>query len=329
MMESRLLEVEKHGKIKAMKIAVFAYHRIGYECLNVLIEAGEEVVAVVTHEDDPREEVWFPSVARLARMRGLPVYTPSNPNTPDFIGLVRRLEPDLILSFYYRRLLSKELLAIPRLGGINLHGSLLPKYRGRAPVNWVLVNGEAETGVTLHYMVEEADAGDIISQRRVPIEAEDTALDLFGKITVAGRELLRETLPLIKGGTAPRIPQDHSRASTFGRRHPEDGRIVWEQPARAIYNLIRAVTHPFPGAFTFYEGRKLYLWAAALPDSNSFGAGRLPGTVEGEEIGRGMVVRAGDGCLVVTRAQLEGEEEMAGDEIMRRCGIRVGARIGE
>jgi len=309
-----------------MRIAVFAYHQIGYECLNVLIEAGEEVVAVVTHEDDPREEVWFPSVARLARMHELSVYAPSNPNTPDFIGLVRRLAPDLILSIYYRRLLYKELLAIPPLGGINLHGSLLPKYRGRAPINWVLVNGETETGVTLHYMVEEADAGDIVAQRAVPIDEQDTALDLYKKIIAAGAELLRETFPLIKEGRAPRIPQDSSRATKFGGRRPEDGKILWDSPARSVYNLIRAVTHPYPGAFTYFGGRKLFVWhARALPGAANHKG--LPGSVETVEKGNGIWVKTGDGSLLLTRTQFEGEEEMPADELAARYGISVGAKL--
>ncbi|MEK7378676.1 MAG: formyltransferase, partial [Candidatus Binatota bacterium] len=289
----------------SVKVAVFAYHDIGYECLRVLIDSKEETVAVVTHEDDPKEEIWFQSVAELARQHHLPVYTPSSPNTPGFIDLIRKLAPDIILSFYYRRILSRELLAIPRLGAINLHGSLLPKYRGRSPVNWVLVNGENETGVTLHYMVEKADAGDIIAQRRVLIDREDTALSLFRKMTVAAAKLLKETYPLIKAGTAPRTPQDSQSASTFGGRRPEDGKITWESPAFSIYNLIRAVTHPYPGAFTFHNGRKLYIWAATLNGQANFAEERseTPGTIEAVKRGRGMVVSTGDGSLLVTRAQ--------------------------
>ena len=247
-----------------MRLAVFAYHDIGYECLKFLIETSEEIVAVVTHGDDPNENIWFRSVAALARDYKLPVYTPSNPNTPAFIQLMRELAPDLILSFYYRRLLSRELLDIPRLGGINLHGSLLPKYRGRSPVNWVLINGESETGVTLHTMIEEADAGDIIAQRRVPIDIEDTALTLYHKLTAQGLGLFKESFPLIKAGKAPRIPQDSRLASKFGGRRPEDGGIAWASSAWAIYNVIRAVTHPYPGAFTFYGGKKLFIWRATV-----------------------------------------------------------------
>jgi methionyl-tRNA formyltransferase len=312
-----------------MKVAVFGYHNIGYECLKVLIDLGEEIVAVVTHEDDPSEEIWFQSVADLARSRHLPAYAPANPNAPEFVDLIRRLAPDLIFSFYYRRLLSRELLAIPRLGGINLHGSLLPKYRGRSPVNWVLINGETETGVTLHYMIEKADAGDIIAQKRVPIDIEDTALTLFHKLTAAAAGLLKETYPLIKASTAPRMPQDSRLATKFGGRRPEDGRIVWEWSALSIYNLIRAVTHPYPGAFTFLGGRKLYVWGATLNGQALTFKGGSTGTIEAREKGKGVVVSTGKGCLLVTRAQFEGEDEIPSEALLERYGISVGTRLGQ
>lgn len=312
------------------KVAVFAYHDVGYECLKALIEGNEDIVAVVTHEDDPKEEIWFRSVAELARAHHLPVYAPPHPNTPDFINLIRKLAPDLILSFYYRRILSRELLAIPRLGGINLHGSLLPKYRGRSPVNWVLVNGEKETGVTLHYMVEKADAGDIIAQRAVAIDIEDTALSLFHKMTAAAARLFRESYPLIKAGTAPRIPQDSRLATIFGGRKPEDGKIMWDWSSAAIYNLIRAVTHPYPGAFTFYNGRKLYLWAATLNGAGTPAQRKSApaGTLGEVEKGRGVAVSTGDGALILARGQFEGEEELAADLLLERYKIPVGARLG-
>ncbi len=312
-----------------LKVAVFGYHSVGYECLKALLNTGDEVVAVVTHEDDPNEEIWFPSVAKLARERGLPVYTPSNPNTPAFVEVIRSPAPDLIFSFYYRRILSRELLDIPRLGAINLHGSLLPKYRGRSPINWVLVNGEKETGVTLHYMVERADAGDIIAQRHVPIDLRDTALSLFRKMAAAAAQLFRETYPLIKSGTAPRVPQDASQATKFGGRRPEDGKISWQAPALSIYNLIRAVTHPYPGAFTFHRGRKLYIWTAALNGRPVAAHERqAPGTIEAVEKGKGIVVSTGDGRLLVTRVQFEGEEEIPGELAPGRYQLSIGSRLG-
>ena len=312
-----------------MKIAVFAYNEIGYECLKTLIEWDEEIVGVVTHEDNPDEEIWFRSVAELARSHGIPVFTPLNPNTPEFVDLVRGLGPELIFSFYYRKLLSKELLAIPRLGGINLHGSFLPKYRGRCPVNWVLINGESDTGVTLHYMIEKADAGDIIAQKTVPIEIENTALTLFHKLTAAATLLLRETYPLIRAGTARRVPQDSRMATTFGGRRPQDGKISWESSALEIHNLIRAVTHPYPGAFTSHGGRKLYLWGSTFYSQVSVENGGPPGRIESVEKGKGMVVPTGKGRLLVTRVQFEGEEEISADEILERNRIPSGSLLGE
>ncbi|MFQ5852179.1 MAG: formyltransferase [Candidatus Binatia bacterium] len=312
-----------------MKVAVFAYHDIGYECLKTLIEWNEEIVGVVTHEDDPDEEIWFRSVAGLARCHGVPVFTPRSPNTPGFVNLVRGLAPDLILSFYYRRLLSKELLSIPRLGGINLHGSLLPRYRGRCPVNWVLINGETETGVTLHYMIEQADAGDIVAQKAVRIDLEDTALSLFRKLTIAAVDLLSETYPLIKSGKAPRYPQDPRLATTFGGRSAEDGRITWEWPALSIYNLVRAITHPYPGAFTFFAGRKLYVWGATLQQCSP-GVSDCPvGTIEAVDKVKGILISTGDGSLYLTRLQFGGEREMPAEELVSQHRMPAGSRLGE
>jgi len=311
-----------------MRVVVFAYHEIGYECLKALMDWEEDIAAVVTHEDDPDEEVWFRSVAGLARSHGLSVHQPRNPNAPVFVQIMRRLSPELILSFYYRNLLGKELLSIPRLGGINLHGSLLPKYRGRNPVNWALVNGETETGVTLHYMVEKADAGDILAQRAVPIDITDTALSLFRKLTAAALDLFTATYPMIREGRAPRIRQDAGLATKFTGRKPEDGWVRWEMPAFSSYNLIRAVTHPYPGAFTFWRGKKLFLWEAAWDPEAAAGNRGLPGRVEAVDRGKGVIVATGEGTLRVTRMQYQGREEMDAALAVEELGIRVGSLLG-
>jgi methionyl-tRNA formyltransferase len=294
------------------RVIVFGYHDIGVACLQVLLDQGADVVAVVTHRDDPAEMIWFGSVAEVAAAHGIPVHTPEDPNIPTFVEKVRRLQPDLIFSFYYRRLLSQAILAIPPLGAINLHGSLLPKYRGRAPVNWVLVRGETTTGVTLHYMDEKADHGDIIAQSKVPIAVEDTALTLSRKLTAVGRSLLAEMYPLITESKAPRIPQDHGAATKFRRRTPADGLIDWSRPAREIYNLIRGVTHPFPGAYTFQDGRRILLWTARPPGGQSCGA--PPGTILGPGEGGALEVATGDGILEATGIQAEGAPEMDGPD---------------
>ncbi len=275
-------------------------------------------MAVVTHRDDPAETIWFGSVAELAGAHGIPVQTPEDPNGPAFVEEVRRLRPDLLFSFYYRRLLSPAILAVPPLGAINLHGSLLPKYRGRAPVNWVLVRGETTTGVTLHYMDARADHGDIIAQRAVPIPIEDTALTLSRKLTAAARSLLAETYPRIVAGKAPRMPQDDGAATTFGRRTPADGRIDWSRSAWQIYNLIRAVTRPFPGAFTFWGDRKLLLWSARPPGGRACEAPH--GTILGAGEGGALEVATGDGILEVTGMQAEGGPEMDGATFQMTLG---------
>lgn len=312
---------------RPLRIVVFGYHTIGYRCLKELLDRGEEICAVVTHRDDPHEHVWFESVVELAQVAGVPVLSPNTPNTPAIVSHITTLQPDLILSFYYRRLLCQALLAIPRLGAINLHGSLLPKYRGRAPVNWVLVNGETHTGVTLHYMIEQADAGDIVAQRVVPIAFEDTALTLFEKVAQAALELFRETFPLIKAGHAPRTPQDPARATCLGGRTPDDGRIDWSRSALGLYNLVRAVTTPYPGAFTACRGKKLYVWSSRLiPDSAD--EPWPPGTIVGVQNG-GCLVATGEGRLLLTLVQSEGEEVISGETWFRRAGVEAGMRLGE
>jgi methionyl-tRNA formyltransferase len=294
----------------AVRVLVFGYHDIGVACLQELLDQRANVVAVVTHRDDPGERIWFGSAKDLAAGHGIPVHTPDDPNEPVFLAEVRRLRPDILFSFYYRRLLSQALLDIPKMAAINLHGSLLPKYRGRVPLNWVLVNGETQTGVTLHHMDAKADHGDIIAQRPVSIAIEDTALTLSRKLTAAARALFAETYPWIAAGRAPRFPQDHAAATVCRRRTPEDGLINWFDSAWRIYNLIRAVTHPFPGAFTFWGMRKVFLWSARPPDARA--APAPPGTVLGVDSQGGLEVATGDGVLEVLQLQPEGAPEMDG-----------------
>ncbi len=298
------------GSAGSPRILIFGYHDIGVACLQELLDQGGDVVAVVTHRDEPGETIWFGSVAGLATTHGIPVHTPDDPNGPTFVAEVRRLRPDLIISVYYRRLLSPAILTIPSLGAINMHGSLLPKYRGRAPLNWVLVHGESRTGVTLHHMDAKADHGDIIGQREVPIAVEDTALTLSRKLTAAARTLLAEMSPLILAGRAPRIAQDHAAATTCRRRTPADGLIEWSRSAWEIYNLIRAVTRPFPGAFTFWAGRQVFLWSARPPRGRQSSAS--PGTILGIGDGGTLEVATGDGILEVLRIQPAGGPETEG-----------------
>jgi len=236
------------------RAVVFAYHNVGVRCLKVLLAHGVEVPLVLTHDDDPRETRWFDSVASTAADYGIATTTPENPNAPDVVAQVAAVAPDFLFSFYYRRMLAAPLLALPRLGALNMHGSLLPKYRGRAPVNWAVLCGERETGATLHYMTAKPDDGDIVAQTAIPILPDDTGRDVLDKVTVAAEMTLDRALPALLAGNAPRRPQDLAQGSYFGARRPADGVIDWTRDARAVHNLVRAVAPPYPGAFTAVGG---------------------------------------------------------------------------
>jgi methionyl-tRNA formyltransferase len=263
-----------------MRVLFFGYSQVGYRTVELLVERGDEVVGVVTHTDDPAENRWYRTPAEAALAHGLPLFYDEELGKDGIVELARQLAPDLILSAFYRHLLPDDVLDTARLAALNLHPSLLPAYRGRAPLNWVLVNGEAETGVTLHHMVKRADAGDIVAQRAIPIAPRETALTLYYKIEAAGVELLREILPAVAAGTAPRLPQDESRSSKVGRRRPEDGRISWSWPAARVDSLVRAVAPPWPGAFFDAPEHRVFLHAGEPAEPLPEGPERpAPGTV--------------------------------------------------
>jgi methionyl-tRNA formyltransferase len=234
---------------------VFGYGDIGVRCTRVLLKHDVEVQLVVTHEDDPAEHRWYASLAEFATTSGLPVTAPAKPDDR-LLYRLRALKPDFLFSFYYRQLLPDWLLDTAKRGALNMHGSLLPRFRGRAPVNWAVLRGASETGATLHYMVSRPDAGDIVDQLAVPIADSDTAYEVFLRVADAAEAVLNRSLPLLIAGTAPRMPQDLSTGEYCGARRPEDGRIDWSRPAREIHNLVRAVAPPFPGAFATFGGHR-------------------------------------------------------------------------
>ncbi len=236
---------------------VFAYHDLGCRCLGVLLDERIEVPLLITHRDKPEERIWFASVAELARARSIETLMPDDPNAPEIVERIRELRPDFLFSFYYRLMLGARLLAIPGRGAFNVHGSLLPKYRGRVPVNWAIIHGETETGATLHEMVEKPDAGRIVGQEAVAILQDELAVDVFGKVTGAAERVLRRSLPKLVDGSAVLRAQDLSKGGYFGGRRPEDGRIDWSASAKRVHDLVRAVAPPYPGAFTEVEGMRL------------------------------------------------------------------------
>ena len=235
-----------------MRCIVFAYSQLGYDCLQHIIEETPyTVVAVVTHEHNPSEHIWFDSVKDLAAHHGIDVLTPETLKDEAIQHQINAYQADAIFSFYYRNMIPEAILNRPTLGAYNMHGSLLPKYRGRCPVNWAMIHGESETGVTLHHMVKAADAGDIVDQESTSINADDTAGTVMNRMNALAVTVLKRSLPLIATKTAPRIVQDVSQATYFGGRSAKDGEINWVQSAISIHNLVRALqpSPQYPPAF--------------------------------------------------------------------------------
>jgi len=284
------------------RAVVFAYHNVGVRCLRVLLAHRIDIPLVVTHEDAPGETIWFESVARAASERGIPVIAPADPNDPEVVAQVSACKPDFIFSFYYRQMLKAPVLALARRGALNMHGSLLPKYRGRVPVNWAIIHGETETGATLHYMVEKPDAGDIVAQTTVPILPDDTAKEVFDKVTIAAETTLDRVLPALLSGTAPHTPQDPRHSSYFGGRRPEDGVIDWSRSAQTVHNLVRALAPPYPAARTLLAGVPARLLRTRILDASS-----REGPAVGIEAGRVVAYCGGGGRLAVLALEVDGE----------------------
>ena len=303
-----------------MSVIVMAYHEMGCTGLRLLLDQGVEVSAVFTYEDDPAENCWFGSVAELARSHGIPAFTPKNVNEPEWVQEIERLKPEVIFSFHYRNLLRRPIRVIPTHGCVNLHSSLLPKYRGRSPVNWQLVNGETESGVTLHHIVGRADAGDIIGQERVEVGPEDTAILLYRKLLTAAERVLLRHLRGVLDGVAPRIKQDESQATVFGGRKPEDGRLDWRRPAWELHNLVRAVAPPWPGAFTSADDGKVTILRTRPCEKARAGAALKPGEVRA----------AGDGVFVgAAHEPLQIMAYIAPSQRALRSGEVLGGRNGD
>lgn len=253
------------------RAVVFAYHDVGVRGLSVLLALGVDIPLIVTHTDDPDENIWFSSVARLAALNDIPVITPSDPNAAEVLEQVRACQPDVLFSFYYRHMLSAELLEIPTIGAYNLHGSLLPRYRGRVPINWAVLHGETETGASLHRMEVKPDAGALVDQQAVAILPNDTAHSVFQKVACATEQLLLRCIPLLLTGRMQETALDLSAGSYFGGRRPEDGRIDWRKTAAEIHNLIRAVAPPYPGAFFDTQGVRLQVLGSYYRDRPAVG----------------------------------------------------------
>ena len=283
---------------------VFAYHDVGVRCLSVLLAHGVAVRHVYTHADDPNENIWFGSVAELARLHGIPVTLIGSAGHPGLAEAVAALKPDFLFSFYYRFMLPVAVLSVPARGAYNMHGSLLPKYRGRVPINWAIIQGERETGATLHEMVAKPDAGRLVDQQAVPILPNDTALDVFRKATVAAEMVLHRTLPKLIADTALMTPQNLAAGSYFGGRKPEDGRVNWTWGAQQVHDLIRAVAPPYPGAFCDIKGQRL-MWLGSFLTGQSQPATRGATLYAADD---SLYVQCADGGILrLLAAEIDGQ----------------------
>jgi UDP-4-amino-4-deoxy-L-arabinose formyltransferase/UDP-glucuronic acid dehydrogenase (UDP-4-keto-hexauronic acid decarboxylating) len=297
-----------------VKAVVFAYHDVGCMGVRVLRKLGVDVARVYTHDDDPTENHWYGSVAKTCAELGV-ACTTANPHDPAEIERIKSSAPDAIFSLYYRDMIKDSVLSLAKRGAVNLHGSFLPRYRGRAPVNWQILHGETQGGVTLHYMVKKPDAGDIVDQEAFDIGPDDTGVMVYAKMLPAAERVLTRSARSVLDGTAPRVRQMESKATYYGRRRPEDGLIDWRWSAEDVRNLVRAVTHPYPGAYTFAGGKKVMVWwteheapaghlASTMRDS-------VPGTVG---VRSGVHVRCGDERLLkLVRVEIDGREGNANE----------------
>lgn len=295
--------------------------------LKGIVCEGWKVTGVITQPDRPKgrgKKVQPPPVKVEAQKLGLQVFQPARIKDKETIDLVRNIQPEVIVVVAYGQILPEDILRIPPLGCINVHASLLPKYRGAAPVNWAIINGEKYTGVTTMYMDKGLDTGDMILYERIEIGEEETAGQLHDRLAELGARVLVRTLKAIEEGNAPRVPQDHSKATYAPQLDRRTGRIDWNQEASRIYNLIRG-TDPWPGSYTFYGGRVMKVWKGRVLDTASSG---VPGTIVNVSR-KGIVVQTGKGKLLIEEIQMPSSRRMTVDEYIRGNTLETGKVLGD
>ncbi|SHF20234.1 methionyl-tRNA formyltransferase [Caldanaerobius fijiensis DSM 17918] len=297
-------------------------------CLRVVAE-NTDLALVVTQPDRPQgrgHKLKPPAVKEEAQKYGLKVIQPEKlKDNYEFLSMLKDIKPDLIVVVAYGKILRKEVLDIPVYGCVNVHASLLPKYRGAAPINWAIINGEKNTGITTMLMDTGLDTGDILLQESLDIEDEDTAGTLHDKLKVLGAKVLYDTLQMIESGKINRIPQDNSESTYAPMLDKNTGLIDWNKSAKDIVNLIRG-TNPWPGAFTYYEGRVLKIWKAQVVESHKAG---LAGEVIMSDEKKGLVVCCGEGCISIQELQEPNSKKMSYMEYLRGHRIEEGKLLGD
>ena len=260
---------------KDKKILFFGFSDLGYQCLKYLIDEEYYVVGVFTHDTDPHENQWFETAESIAKENFIPVFKPSTLKTEKWFRKVKYMQPDLILSVYYRNIIPEEIFSQAKYGAYNMHGSYLPTYRGRAPLNWAIINGESHSGVSLHVLEKKFDTGAIVDQEKVEFTENEYVGDIQPRITQAGVNVFVRSLEKLLDGNPTLTPQDESNATYFGKRTPEDGRIDFNKSAKEVFNLVRALSKPYPGAFANINGNNTVIWRAKIGDDTTLPAGTV------------------------------------------------------
>ncbi len=313
------------GQQGAGRVAFVGAVHEAVPALGVLIDSGAVITEVVTLPAERAASTsGFVDLEPLARAHGIPVRRCADINSAESVQRVRELRPDLMVVCGWTRLLSAELLGVPPRGVIGFHASLLPKFRGRAPVNWAILRGEAQTGNTMMMLDAGTDTGDIVDQQTVPITPDDTCATVYAKVGEAGAQMLRRQLPALLAGTAPRHPQGPADGPPLPKRTPGMGITDWNRPAPAVHAWIRALTCPYPGAFTFTGDQKVMLWAAAP------GAAASRRAAPGEVLGcgeDGVRVATADGTILLTSVSDAGDPPGPASAWAARSGLRPGGRF--
>lgn len=307
----------------------------GKECLQEILEAGGQVVGILTFTDDIFEKtsgaVRFDEVAEAHE---IPLYKVRTTNSPEAVALIKEISPDAIFVIGWTRLISAEVLKIPKYGCFGMHASLLPRLRGRAPVNWALIKNEKVTGNTMMVLDEGIDTGDIVAQKKLEIRLSDTCHTLYQKVGQAGREMLREFIPKLQEGVFSRTVQADKEAPTMPKRTPEDGLIDWNKPSLELFNWIRALTHPYPGAFTYWRNKRLFIWDARImhhPSNGSeYGKWLNAGAGQIVSVADGVVVSVGDSELLsIHQMNFAEEPELSWQRFVETYGLQPGERFSE
>ena len=315
---------------KKVRIVFIGCVKEGLECLQELLALKCHVVGIITFVEDMAKKMsGAVSFKDIAARYKIPIYGVKTTNSPDAVTIIRDLRPDLIFVIGWTRLVSSEIISLTKYGCLGMHASLLPKYRGRAPVNWALINNETEWGNSTILLDDGVDTGKVLCQKKFKISVYDTCRTVYDKVALAGRMMIRESLPgLIQQNIQP-IVQDESEASVMPKRTPDDGIIDWNKSALELFNWVRALTIPYPGAFTYWESRRVYIWEVRIAHFTE----EILEKVENRKLLPGTIISISDGIAVLTGSNeivtlhelsFENGDKMPWVDFVQRNGIKVG-----